>query len=169
MDIEIDQSKRDEKKVKQPGTGTQEPKKKTVRDRDPRTREQTDRDRDPRTREQTDRAWDPRPKKKKARDRDPRTREQIARDRDPGTRGADLAHRDRNKWNAQTKTAQSSLNLSQQEADMMRELQVAFSVLLKGTPATSSVTPEVWVMEVTHDESTSFGIEEECDADWAPK
>ena len=56
-----------------------------------------------------------------------------------------------------------------EEADMMRELQVVFSVLLKSAPATSAVTLEVWVMEVPHDESTSFGIEEEYDADWAPK
>ena len=46
---EIDQLKDDEKKGKQPGNGTQEPTKKTARDRDPRTREQTARDRDPRT------------------------------------------------------------------------------------------------------------------------
>ena len=39
---EIDQLKNDEKKGKQPGNGTQEPKKKTAREWDPRTREQTE-------------------------------------------------------------------------------------------------------------------------------
>ena len=48
VDMEIDQLKDDENKGKQPGNGTQEPMKKTARDRDPRTREQTARDRDPR-------------------------------------------------------------------------------------------------------------------------
>ena len=56
-----------------------------------------------------------------------------------------------------------------EEADMTRELQVVFSVPLKGAPATSAVTPEVWAMEVPHDESTSFGVEVEYDAGWAPK
>ena len=41
VDIEIDQLKDDEKKGKQPGNGTQEPMKKTARDRDPRTDEET--------------------------------------------------------------------------------------------------------------------------------
>ena len=58
--IDIDQSKENEKKGKQPGNGTQEPKKKIDRDRDPRTREQTARDRDPRTLDETARDWDPR-------------------------------------------------------------------------------------------------------------
>ena len=60
-----EQLKDDEKKGKQPGNGIHQPKKKTARDRDPRTREQTGRDRGPRTREQT------------ARDRDPRTRGKV--------------------------------------------------------------------------------------------
>ena len=51
-DMDIHQSKDNEKKGKQPGNGTQEPKKKTAKDRDPRTREQTARDRDPRTQEE---------------------------------------------------------------------------------------------------------------------
>ena len=38
--LEIDQSKDGEKKGKQPGNGTQEPKQKTARDRDPRTQEE---------------------------------------------------------------------------------------------------------------------------------
>ena len=42
-----EQLKDDEMKGKQPGNGTQEPMKKTARDRDPRTREQTARDRGP--------------------------------------------------------------------------------------------------------------------------
>ena len=40
-----EQLKDDEKKGKQPGNGIHQPKKKTARDRDPRTREQTGRDR----------------------------------------------------------------------------------------------------------------------------
>ena len=54
-----EQLKDDEKKGKQPGNGIHQPKKKTARDRDPRTREQTGRDRGPRTREQTARDRDP--------------------------------------------------------------------------------------------------------------
>ena len=56
---DTDELKDDEKIGKQPGNGTQEPMKKTARDRDPGTHEQRYRDRDPRTREQTDRHRDP--------------------------------------------------------------------------------------------------------------
>ena len=63
VDMEIDQLRDDEKKGKQPGDGTQEPKKKTAMDRDPRTRGDSESE---------------------------------------------------NKWNAQTRTAQSSSNLSLQ-------------------------------------------------------
>ena len=38
---------------------------------------------------------------------------------------------------------------------------------MKSEPSDARVTPEVRVMEVPHDESTSFGIEVEYDADWA--
>ena len=56
------------------------------------------------------------PKKRRARDRDPRTLEQTDRDRDPRNREKEHGQQqaDRNKWNAQTRTAQSSSNLSSQ-------------------------------------------------------
>ena len=82
--------KYDEKKRKQTWNGTQEPMKQTASEWDPRTREQTARDRDPRTRGD----------------------EREVHGESVDNRHAELAHRDRNKWNAQTRTARSSSNLS---------------------------------------------------------
>ena len=75
-----EQLKDDEKKGKHPGDGTQEPMKKTARDRDPRTREQTARDRDPRTRGE----------------------EREVQGESVEIRHAELVHKER--WNTQTKS-----------------------------------------------------------------
>ena len=94
-----EQLKDDEEKGKQRGNGTQEPKKKTAGEWDPRTREQTARDRDPRTRGD----------------------EREVRGESVDNRHAELAHRDGHKWNAETRTAQSSSNLSSQWSNSSEE------------------------------------------------
>ena len=128
------QGKDNEKKVKQPGAGTQEPKKK-----------------------QTARGWDPWTLERQ---------EQCQLQANKASLSSQCWARC-----TQPRTAHFP---RQREREMKSELSEAkhkeVHQVLQGQNEAfdARVTPEVWVMEVPHDESTSFGIEVEYDADWAP-